>query len=61
MMTKMLKISSRIAWTFYLNEKYHYVLDIKNVDFFILFLNFTQFLKMWTIELHFYKLGLKVK
>lgn len=61
MMTKMLKISSRIAWTFYWNEKYHYVFDIKSVDFFILILNFIQFLKMWTIELHFYKLGLKVK
>lgn len=60
-MTKMLKISSRIAWTFYLNEKYHYVFDIKNVDFFILFLSFIQFLKTLTIELHFFKLGLKVK
>lgn len=57
----MLKISSRIAWTFYWNEKYHYVFDIKSADFFILILNFIQFLKMWTIKLHFYKLGLKVK
>lgn len=35
--------------------------DIKNVDFFILFLSFIQFLKTLTIELHFFKLGLKVK
>lgn len=32
-------------WTFYLNEKFHYVFDINTVHLYILFLNFISFSK----------------